>query len=151
VIVMVDTVPTTPVQAQAQPVLVTLPGEIDMANADSISEQLAAAFAPGVRVVIADMTATTFCDSAGIGMLLRACRRAAAVGTELRLLLPCPRVLSVMKIMGVDAVLPIYLSLEGALARPGPRRTAPALPRPRREDAAAILADVNRKHASSVT
>jgi anti-sigma B factor antagonist len=119
VIVMVDTVPATPVQAQAQPVLVTLPAEIDMAHADRIGEQLAAASAPGVRVVIADMTATTFCDSVGIDMLLRACRRAAAIGTELRLLLPCPRVLSVMKILGADAVLPIYLSLEQALADPG--------------------------------
>jgi anti-sigma B factor antagonist len=117
VIVMADTGPATP--AQVQPSLVTLPAEIDMANAARIGEQLAAAFAPGVGVVIADMTATTFCDSVGIGMLLLACRRAAAVGTELRLLLPCPRVLTVMKIIGVDAVLPIYLSLEQALAGPG--------------------------------
>jgi anti-sigma B factor antagonist len=117
VIVMADTGPATP--AQAPPVLVTLPAEIDIANADRVGEQLAAACAPGVRVVIADMTATTFCGSAGIGMLLRACRGAAANGAELRLLLPCPRVLTVMKIAGVDAVLPIYLSLEQALAGPG--------------------------------
>jgi len=90
-----------------------------LANADRIGEQLAAASAPGVRVVIADMTATTFCDSLSIHMLLRACRRATANGAELRLLLPCPRVLTVMKILGVDAVLPIYLSLEQALAGPG--------------------------------
>lgn len=102
--------------AQAQPVFVTLPAEIDMANADRVGEQLAAASAPGMMVVIADMTATTFCGSAGIGMLLRACRRAAALGTELRLLMTCPPVLTVMKIAGVDTVLPIYHSLEGALA-----------------------------------
>jgi hypothetical protein len=33
---------------------------------------------------------------------------------ELRLLLPCPNVLRVLKIQGVDAVLPIYHSLEEA-------------------------------------
>jgi RNA polymerase sigma-70 factor (sigma-E family) len=102
--------------AQAQPVFVTLPAEIDMANADRVGEQLAAASARGMTVVIADMTATTFCGSAGIGMLLRACRRAAALGIELRLLVTSPRVLTVMKIAGVDTVLPIYHSLEGALA-----------------------------------
>jgi anti-anti-sigma factor len=117
--------------AQARPVLVTLPAEIDMANADRVGEQLAAASAPGMKVVLADMTATTFCGSAGIGMLLRACRRAAARGTELRLLVTCPRVLSVMKIAGVDAVLPIYHSLEQALAGPGVPASETCGPPPR--------------------
>ena len=104
--------------AHGQPVIVTLPAEIDMANVVAVGEQLAAAFAPGTRVVIADMTATTFCDSIGIGMLIRAKRQATASATELRLLLPCPSVLRVMTIQGVDAVLPIYHSLEEALAAP---------------------------------
>jgi anti-sigma B factor antagonist len=109
---MADTEPAAP----AQPPVVTLPAEIDMANADDIGQQLAAAFTPGARVVIADMTATTFCDSTGINMLLRASRRATANGAELRLLRPCPRVLRVMQVLGVDALLAIYYSLEEALA-----------------------------------
>jgi anti-anti-sigma factor len=96
--------------------VVTLPDEIDMANADAIGEQFAAALTPGVPAVIADMTATTFCDSAGINMLIRARRRATANGAEIRLLMPCSNVLRVLKIQGVDAVLPIYDSLEAALA-----------------------------------
>jgi anti-anti-sigma factor len=114
---MTDTRPSTP--AHGQPVIVTLPAEIDMANADAFGEQLAAALAPGVRVVIADMTATTFCGSAGINTLIRAKKRAMAHGAELRLLLPGPNVLRIMKIQGVDAVLPIFFSLEEALAGPG--------------------------------
>jgi len=46
-------------------------------------------------------------------------KRATANGAELRLLLPCPSVLRIMKIQGVDAVLPIFFSLEEALAGPG--------------------------------
>ena len=65
------------------------------------------------------MTATTFCDSMGIGMLVRAHKQATAKGTELRLLLQCPDVLRVMTIQGVETVLPIYHSLEEALAGPG--------------------------------
>ena len=68
--------------------VVTFPAEIDMATADAIGEQVAAAIAPGVPAVIADMTATTFCDSAGINMLIRARKQATAHGAELRLLLP---------------------------------------------------------------
>ena len=98
--------------------MVTLPAEIDMATAPAAGEQVAAALAPGVHAVIADMTATTFCDSAGISMLIRARKRAAARGAELRLLRPCPKVLRVLKIQGVDAVLPVYQSLDEAQAGP---------------------------------
>src|SRR5712672_329955 len=69
--------------------VVTLPDEIDMANADAIGEDFAAVLAPGVHAVIADMTATTFCDSAGINMLIHARKRATTHGAEIRLLLPC--------------------------------------------------------------
>ena len=110
---MTDTEPVTP--AQPQPVVVTLPVEVDMANADSGCAQIAAKFAVGAQVVIADMTATTFCDTSGTRALVLACRHGAAVGSELRLLLPGPRVMRVWELLGVDAVLPIYHSLEEAL------------------------------------
>jgi anti-anti-sigma factor len=119
---MADTAAVT----TARPTVVALPAEIDMATAAAIGEQVAAALAPGVHAVIADMTATTFCDSAGISMLIRAKKRAAVRGAELRLLLPCPNVLRVLKIQGVDAVLPVYDSLEQAQA--GPWRYPPACP-----------------------
>jgi len=96
--------------------VVTFPAAIDVATAGAIGEQVAAALAPGVHAVIADMTATTFCDSAGITMLIRAKNQATRHGAELRLLLPRPNVLRVLEIQGVDAVLPIYHSLERALA-----------------------------------
>jgi anti-anti-sigma regulatory factor len=88
VIAMAEAEPVIP--AQAQPVIVTLPVEIGMGSAVSIGEQLAAASGPSVAAVIADMTPTTFCDSVGMRMLVLARRQAATVGTDLRLVLPCP-------------------------------------------------------------
>jgi anti-sigma B factor antagonist len=117
---MVDVEPLSRIQRQL--VIVTFPSEIDMANADGIGRRLAGAFTPGVKVVIADMTATTFCDTLGISTLVWACRLAAARGAQLRLLLPCPSVLKVMDVLGVDAVLPVYHSLEQALAGMGPHQ-----------------------------
>jgi anti-anti-sigma factor len=76
-----------PVTTAPLPV-VALPDEIDMATADALGEQFAAALAPGVPAVIADMTGTTFCDSAGITVLIGAKERATASGAELRLLRP---------------------------------------------------------------
>ena len=87
-----------------------------MANADSIGKQFAAASGPSVAVVIADMTATTFCDSVGMRMLVIARRQAVTAGTDLRLVLPCPHVLRFMKIQGVDAVLATDRNLDEALS-----------------------------------
>ena len=104
-------------------VIVALPAEIDMANAGRAGEQLGTALTPGVRTVIADMTATTFCDSSGISMLVRARKRAAANRTELRLVVPSTAVRRVFELVRMDDLLPIYPSLSQALTAgpvPGP-------------------------------
>ena len=77
---------------------------------------------PGVETVIADMTATTFCDSSGISMLVRAHKQAVANGTELRLVVPATAVLRSLALASIDHLLPIYPSLSMALAAgPQPR------------------------------
>jgi anti-sigma B factor antagonist len=104
-----------PARATVRPTVVTLPDEIDAANAESIGEDLQAAFAPGVTVVVADMTATTFCDSLGIRALVWAHKRAAASGAEFRLVVPSARVLRLLALLGLDGWLAIYPSLQAAL------------------------------------
>src|SRR5207247_7682241 len=103
-------------------VVIALPAETDMANAAEVGRQLGSAVEPGVKTVIADMTATTFCDSSGISMLVRAHKQAVANGTELRLVAASPAVLRTLTLAGLDQLLPIYPSLSQALAaRPAPR------------------------------
>ena len=97
------------------PEVVRLPTEIDITNADSVGAELRAAFRPGIAVVIADMTRTTFCDSAGARNLLLANDKAAERQAELRLALPSATVLRTLTVMGLDRVLRIYPSLESAL------------------------------------
>jgi anti-sigma B factor antagonist len=106
------------------PALVVLPAEIDITNARDVRCQLTAAvLRPGVSIVIADMTATTFCDSMGVRALVIARKRAASEGTELRLLKPGPGVMRVLRLTGLDRMLAIYDSLEEAVM-PGPRTIA---------------------------
>jgi anti-anti-sigma factor len=101
---------------EAWPVLVALPAEIDATNARDVRNQImAAALRPGVRVVIADMTPTSFCDSVGIRALLLAHQRAARGGVELRLLGPGRTVRRVLELTGADQVLMIYESLDEAM------------------------------------
>jgi anti-anti-sigma regulatory factor len=55
----------------AVPVIIVLPAEIDMVNAEEVRDRLVEAASPGVAVVVADLTNTTFCDTAGFRELSR--------------------------------------------------------------------------------
>lgn len=99
-----------------RPVIVVLPAEIDMMNAQDVGEQLCAAFAPGVTVVIADLGSTVFCDSSGAHQLVLAHKRAIASNCELRVVISSARVLRVLAILGIDRALEIYPDLAAALA-----------------------------------
>jgi len=103
-------------RAQARPIVVTLPAEIDITNADAIGAALSSAIARGAAIVIADMTGTRFCNSSGISMLVQAHRQAAANQAELRLVVLSAAVLRALTLVRVDFLLPIYTSLDAALA-----------------------------------
>ena len=102
-----------------RPVIVPLPAEIDMANAEDVGEELCAAFAPGVTVVIADLGSTVFCDTSGARQLVLAHKRAVASNRELRVVISSAGVLRVLAILGIDRVLEIYPDLAAALATDG--------------------------------
>lgn len=105
-----------PVGAGGRMAVVTLPGSIDVFSARRIGEELASVLASGVTTVIADMTATAFCDSSGARTLVVACEQAAANNIEMRLVVPYTFVLRALALMGLDRQLPVYLTLDGALA-----------------------------------
>jgi anti-sigma B factor antagonist len=113
-------------RARTQPVVVTLPAEIDISNADRIGQELCAAFAPGVRTVIADMTGTTFCDSSGISMLVLAHRKAMTNNAELRLVALSTAVLRALTLVRIDYLLTVYPSLADALLPEPPPEPAAA-------------------------
>ena len=102
-------------------VIVALPAEIDLSNAEQVYDQLAAALASGVAVVIADFTGTRFCDCACLNRLLRVHNQAAGHNAQLRLVIPpgAP-VRDVVRLLGLHQQLSVYASIEAAQADPGP-------------------------------
>jgi phosphoserine phosphatase RsbU/P len=102
--------------------IVTMPAEIDVTNSSDVSDLLAAVAGESPEVITADMTATTFCDSAGVNALARAYELAAAGGIELRLALgddsPATRVI---QLIGLDQVMPLYHDVQQSLATPRER------------------------------
>jgi anti-sigma B factor antagonist len=108
------------------PAVVPLPAEIDITNAEEIVDQICAALEPGVTTVIADLTATIFCDSSGVRHLLLAHRRASASGIQLRFAVPAASpVRRILAFTGTDQVIAVYPTLDEAVsgglvsARPG--------------------------------
>ncbi len=112
--------------------VVTLPAEIDVTNADGVREELLSVLNEGAATLIADMSATTFCDSAGVSALVRSFRRATASGGAMRLVVGTPAVRRVLALTGVDRLVEVYPSVAASLAgTPGqPRREGG---QPRRE------------------
>lgn len=102
-------------QARDRPAVVTLPARIDTAASRLLCGQLGSALA-SAATVIADMTATTFCDSSGVRILVLAQEQAAATGVELRLAAPSQAVLRALAETGAGWLLPVYPSLADALA-----------------------------------
>jgi anti-sigma B factor antagonist len=102
--------------SEAGPVFVPLPEEIDVANCERVGGDLRAAIRPGVTLVIADGSRTTFCDSSGMQQLLHAREHAAANNAELRLVCPSERVARAVRLLGIESVLRIYPDFGAALS-----------------------------------
>jgi anti-anti-sigma factor len=95
--------------------VVSLPAEIDLTNAEAVTAQVRASLEPGATAVIADLTGTVFCDSAGIRQLLVARDLAEASGA--RLLLAAPEdgaVRRVLRVTGMHQLLPSYPTVQAA-------------------------------------
>jgi len=111
--------------------VVVAPEEIDASNSGWLHAVLWEAADRGHGTFVVDMTRTQFCDSGGLGILVRAHNRALADGGELRLVRPTSAsVLRVFAFTGIDQVIPHFPSLDEAVV-PAPA-TAPQPPRPRR-------------------
>jgi anti-sigma B factor antagonist len=110
-----------PVSWIGQTVVIRLPAEVDITNADAVREDMLALINRGAAALIADMSTTTFCDSAGVNALVRAYKRARASGAVVRLAVAAPAVQRVLSLIGVDHFITGYPTVAAALAGLDPR------------------------------
>ena len=103
--------------------VVSLPAEIDVVNTTEVQDVLIAVAAQSPEVMTVDLTATVFCDSAGVHTLARAHGLVAASGGELRLALGGSPVARIIQLIGLDEVVPVYSDVQQSLETP---RTGPA-------------------------
>jgi len=97
--------------------LVRMSGEIDIASTDFAAEAIRTAVAPPARLVLIDVSAVTFCSSAGLGNLVEARNLAGEHNISLALVgvgRPVDRPLS---ITGLGGQFQIYSTVDEALAQ----------------------------------
>ena len=93
-----------------------LPAEVDVTNAQRVLDDLAAALGDGAKVLIVDMSATTFCDSAGVAALVHARQKAVANQAQLRIVTRSQAVLRVLSLTSVDTLIPVFGTVAEAVA-----------------------------------
>jgi anti-sigma B factor antagonist len=99
-------------------VAVVVCGEVDLATAGALWEALQRAAVPSSTLVV-DLSGTSFMDSSGLDVLLRARRHLATIGSTILLRSPHERILKLLEVSGLDRVLPV--ELERGLSGPDNR------------------------------
>ena len=105
-----------PVAWAGRQAVVAFPERVDRSNVVQVRDELLAVFDRGAVVVIADMSATAWCDGAGVDAVAWACQRAAVRRAELRLVATAPAVRQLLAAEGLDRLVPVYSSMEAAVA-----------------------------------
>ena len=108
-----------PVLWVGQAAVISVPVEVDVTNADEILKCLLSAISNGARALVVDMTATTFCDCAGVHAMVTCWKQAAAQGISLRLAVGAPAVVLVLGFTGAGRLIDICPTVAAALIAPG--------------------------------
>ena len=104
------------------------PAQVDARSADDVLACLLSVIREGPATLIVDLTATAFCDSAGLNSLVQAFRRAGASGIDMRLAVCSPTVRRILEITGIDHLIGTYPSVPGVADRgAGPARRSAVL------------------------
>ncbi|MFI6408195.1 STAS domain-containing protein [Streptomyces sp. NPDC050548] len=96
-------------------VVVAAAGEIDQQTAGSLREALELPDGVAPRIVL-DLREVTFMDSSGINVLLAVHQTLAQADGWLRLAGTAPSVLRIIQLVGIDAVIDCFPTVQQALA-----------------------------------
>jgi len=97
--------------------IVSVSGEIDVATAPGLREQLQGLVAAGHATVVVDLLGVTFLDSTALGVLVGALKRCREAGGDLRLVIAEPRILKVFEITGLTDVFTITPTIDEARSK----------------------------------
>ena len=110
--------PTLSVRSKGGYTVVTISGELDIASAPVLREQLLGLLRPGASRIVIDLSGVIFCDASGLAVLVGASRRAGLLDGVLRLAAPTPLTATVLRLTGLDSRFEIFATVPEAVGAP---------------------------------
>jgi anti-sigma B factor antagonist len=92
-----------------------LTGELDVARAPALRDQLLSLLRPGSSRLVIDLSKVSFCDASGLAVLVNTGRRARLLGGFLRLAAVSPQAGRVLNITGLHRHLAIFPTVQAAV------------------------------------
>jgi anti-anti-sigma factor len=116
-------------RAAADITIAELAGELDIASAPALREQLLGLLRPGSGRLVIDLSQVSFCDASGLAVLVGTGRRASLRGGFLRLAAVSPQVDRVLLMTGLHRHLGVFPTVQAAISSPqDPRHDTAHLP-----------------------
>ena len=107
------------VRSAASASVIAVSGELDLASAPALEEELERAAENGADIVIVGLRALDFIDSTGLGLLIKAHRQAEAAGRTFAIVRGQSQVQRLLGVTGVDQRLKLVDSPEQLLGAAG--------------------------------
>jgi anti-sigma B factor antagonist len=98
--------------------VLALRGELDLASIEVLRTTVSAYIGRSGHIVL-DLSEMTFCDSTGLGTFVGLHRQSTGAGGRLSLAAPRRRVDDLLKLSGIDRVIPVFATAHQALSDPG--------------------------------
>jgi anti-sigma B factor antagonist len=113
---------TVTVTRADEAVVVSLGGAAEVATSDDLACQVEGAAASHPRVLILELSRLQFLNSLTLRTFIELHRTVARAGGQVRIAGPTPYVAGVLTQTAIDRLMPVYPTLEKALAAPLPPR-----------------------------
>jgi anti-anti-sigma factor len=92
--------------------IVALHGDLDIDATPALRQHLIGTLHHSARLLTLDLGEVTFCDAAGLAVLIGTQRRATGLGITLQLANARPQVAKLLRVTGLDRVLTVRRSLQ---------------------------------------
>jgi len=95
--------------------VLSLHGEVDVANSHQVREAALSLLAGGVKGLVIDLSATAYLDSAGLGILVGLLKRVKESGVTMAIAGPQPQVKRLFEITRLNQVFSMHEDVTSAL------------------------------------
>ena len=96
--------------------VVAATGEVDVFTAPGLDTEITTLLEQGTSRLVIDLTGVSFLDSTGLGVLVKGLKTARDAGGSMQLVVTSDRIRRIFDITGLDASLPLYDTVDDALA-----------------------------------